>query len=265
VKAPLAIAVLLLAASAAPAADDCFEPLRENVGWRCHADVAEGPPVDYCLERTSVFGADSAERTFKMIATGPYPSSCSCNAKGKAPGAAFGEDKGFLCLYRDTGGVMSGKITKRRIAGQTFTPAYGIRSVFQCEPDPACDVPAVLDPDLPGQSGFVDLLPDEVVNLPVTAGGPVDVAYQPGCGGYTSEAPNVVYHVQPSDPGEIEIAVPGSDVRPDSLLVVTPSGAVHCVDYYVYLPLEAGAYRAWVVLPTPGTTSVNLQGAYRTE
>jgi hypothetical protein len=265
VKALLVVAALALFPSASQAASDCFEPLRENTGWRCHADVPGGPPVDYCLERTHAFGNEPAERTFKIVASGPYLATCSCNAKGTSPGAAFGEDKGFICLYRDTDGVMTGKITKRRIAGQTFTPLYGIRSVFSCEPDPACDVPAVLDPDLPGKSGFVELLPGETVNLPVTAGGPVDVAYQPGCGGYTSEAPNMVYHVDPIEPGEIEVSVPGGDVRPESLLVMTPAGAVHCVDYYVYLPLEAGAYRAWVVLPTPGTLSTNLQGAYRTE
>ena len=264
-KALFVLTALALLTPAAHAASDCFEPLRENVGWRCHADVAGGPPVDYCLERTNVFGADPAERTFKMVSSGPYPSSCSCNAKGKSPGAAFGEDNGFLCLYRDTDGVMSGKITKRRISGQTFTPSYGIRSVFSCVPDPACDVPAVVDPDLPGQSGFVDLLPGEVVTRPVTGGGTVDVAYLPGCGGYTSEAPSMVFHVAPSEPGEIQVAVPGGDVRDESLLVMTPSGAVHCVEYYTYLPIEAGAYRAWVVLPTPGTVSTGMTGGYRTE
>jgi hypothetical protein len=257
----LAIATLL--ATAAHAADDCFEPLREKTGWRCHADLPGGQAVDYCLEHTNAFGVDPASRFFKLIATGPYPSSCSCRAKGKLPGAAFGEDKSYLCLYRDTDAVVSGKITKNRMAGQTFSAAYNLRTVFSCEPDPVCDVPPVLDPDLPALYGFVDVLPNEGVFVPVEAGGVVDVAYLPGCGGYTSEAPNAAFHVEPGPPGELEIAIPGSDVRSDTLLVVTPSGAVHCADYYKYLPLERGAYRAWVVLPTPGSLATAIHGAYR--
>ncbi len=262
-RAVALLAMWTLFAAGAHAASDCFEPLRANPGWRCHADLPGGQVVDYCLERTNVFGADPASRFFKLIQTGPYPSSCSCGAKGKPPGAGFGEDKTFLCLYRDTDAVVSGKITKRRMAGQTFSAAYDLRTVFSCQPDPACDVPAVLDPDLPATGGFADILPNDPVLIPVTAGGPVDVAYLPGCGGYASEAPNAVYHVEPSVAGEIEIAAPGSDVRPDTLLVITPSGAVHCVDYYTDLPLERGAYRAWVVLPTPGSAAAKIQGAYR--
>ena len=257
------LALATLTATAGYAASDCFEPLRASAGWRCRADVPGGQMVDYCLEHTNAFGADPASRFFKLIATGPYPSSCSCSAKGKPPGAGFGEDKNYLCLYRDTDAVVSGKITKRRMTGQTFSAAYNLRTVFSCQPDPACDVPPVLDPDLPATNGFADLQPNDPVPIMVTAGGPVDVAYFPGCGGYASEAPNAVFHVEPGPAGEVEIAVPGSDVRPDSLLVITPSGAVHCVDYYKYLPLERGAYRAWVVLPTPGTASASIQGAYR--
>jgi len=265
VKALALLVMAIVVSTAAHAASDCFEPLRANAGWRCHADLPGGQVVDYCLERTNAFGTDPASRFFKLIATGPYPSSCSCSAKGKPPGAAFGEDKSFLCLYPDTDAVVSGKIAKRRMTGQTFSAAYNLRTVFGCQPDPACDVPPVLDPDLPATGGFAAIEPNDPVLIQVTAGGPVDVAYLPGCGGYASEAPNAVYHVEPSVAGEIEIAVPGSDVRPDSLLVITPSGAVHCVDYYTYLPLEQGAYRAWVVLPTPGTAAAAIQGAYRPE
>ena len=105
----LALALGALAASSAHAAGDCLDPLRENAGWRCHADVPGGQAVDYCLEHTNAFGADPASRFFKLIATGPYPGSCSCRAKGKLPGAAFGEDSSFLCLHRDTDAVVSGK------------------------------------------------------------------------------------------------------------------------------------------------------------
>jgi hypothetical protein len=263
VKTLALLAVGTLLGSAAHAAGDCFEPVRANRGWRCHADVAGGQVVDYCLEHTNAFGADPASRFFKLIATGPYPSFCSCRAKGKLPGAAFGEDSSYLCLYPDTDAVVSGKITKRRMAGQTFSAAYATRTVFSCEPDPACDVPTVLDPDLPALSGFVDVLPGNGILVPVTGGGPVDVAYFAGCGGYTSEAPNVAFHVEPGAAGEIEITVIAGDVRPESLLVMTPSGAVQCVDYYTTLPVERGAYRAWVVLPAPGSVSTAVQGAYR--
>jgi hypothetical protein len=265
VKTLMLLAMATFLAASAHAASDCFEPLRANAGWRCHADVPGGQAVDYCLEHTNAFGADPASRFFKLIATGPYPGSCSCRAKGKLPGAAFGEDSSFLCLHRDTDAVVSGRITKRRMTGQTFSAAYNLRTVFRCEPDPACDVQPVLDPDLPATGGFADVLPNEVIPIPVSAGGSVDVGYLAGCGGYTSEAPNAVFHVEPGPAGEIEIAVPGSDVRPDSLLVIAPSGAVHCVDYYTYLPLERGAYRAWVVLPAPGALSTAIQGAYRVD
>jgi hypothetical protein len=265
VKAPGLLVVVTLLGTAAHGASDCFEPLRANAGWRCRADVAGGQAVDYCLERTNAFGSDPASRFFKLIATGPYPSFCSCRAKGKLPGAAFGEDSSYLCLHPDTDAVVSGKITKRKMAGQTFSAAYETRTVFSCEPDPACDVPPVLDPDLPALSGFVDVLPGNGIVVPVTGGGPVDVAYLAGCGGYTSEAPNVSFHFEPGPAGEIEIAVLAGNVRPESLLVMTPSGAVQCVDYYTILPLVRGAYRAWVVLPAPGSVSSAVLGAYRLE
>src|SRR5512134_1605429 len=108
----LTLAAAALAAGTGHAASDCFEPLRASAGWRCRADVPGGQPVDYCLERTNAFGADPASRFFKLIATGPYPSSCSCSAKGSPPGAGFGDAKDYLCLYRDTDAVVSGKITK---------------------------------------------------------------------------------------------------------------------------------------------------------
>src|SRR5512134_2698649 len=181
----LALAVAAFVAAASHAASDCFEPLRSNAGWRCHADVPGGPAVDYCLDRTNAFGDDPASRFFKLIATGPYPSSCSCRAKGTLPGAAFGEDRSYLCLYRDTDAVVSGKITKRRMTGQTFSAAYNLRTVFSCEPDPACDVQRVVDGDLTAESGALDLVVNRSEQIEVVAAGDVGLGYLAGCGGYT--------------------------------------------------------------------------------
>jgi hypothetical protein len=251
----LALALGVLAACPAHADGDCLEPLRENAGWRCRADVPGGPPVDYCLEHTNAFGTDAADRTFKLIASGPYPSICSCNAKGKQPGAAFGEDKGFLCLYRDTDGVMSGKITKRRIAGQTFTPLYGIRSVFSCEPDPACDVQPVVDPDLTPESGAVDLGADDQESVEVSATGAIALGYLPGCGGYASEAPTFAFRIAAAPSGivRLQFAKVMGETDGAGILVVTPSGAAHCADNTVQLPAaEGGSYAVWVRAKTPG-------------
>jgi hypothetical protein len=241
-------------AAGAQAADDCLEPLRANAGWSCRAEASNGQAVDYCLERTHVFGADPASRLFKLNATGPYPGYCSCSAKGKLPGAAFGEDKSYLCLYPDTDSVVSGKITKQRIAGQTFSAAYDLRTVFSCEPDPACTVQRVVDPDLPPTGGFVDLLPGSGVFVPVEASLQVDVAYLPGCGGYASEAPNARFHVEPGA-GPVQFTLPGGlphEPEDPFLLVVTPSGAAHCVPYTIQLPAERGAYAVWLAAPTAG-------------
>jgi hypothetical protein len=265
VKALALLAAALLAASAAQAASDCFEPVRASPGWRCRADVPGGPPVDYCLEHTNVFGTDPASRFFKLIATGPYPGHCSCRAKGKTPGAAFGADKSYLCLYKDTDAVVSGKITRRRMTGQTFSAAYNFRTVFSCQPDPVCDVQSVLDPDLPPTGGFVDLQPNDGAFVGANAPATVDIGYLGGCGGFASEAPNAVYHLQPGPAGKLDLANVGADARPDGLLVITPSGAVHCVDYYVYLPIEPGPYRAWVVLPAPGPVNATIHGGYHVD
>jgi hypothetical protein len=251
----VALALGALAASGATADGDCLAPLRESTGWRCRADVPGGPPVAYCLEHTNVFGSDPADRTFKLVASGPYPSSCSCNAKGKSPGAAFGADKGFLCLYRDTDGVMSGRITKRRIAGQTFTPLYGIRSVFSCEPDPACDVQPVVDPDLTPESGAVELAADDQENVEVSATGATALGYLPGCGGYASEAPTFAFRIAATPSGTLrfQFAKVMGETDGAGILVVTPSGAAHCADNTVQLPAaEGGSYGVWVRATTPG-------------
>ena len=250
-----AIALAALAAAAGHAASDCFEPLRANTGWRCRADVPGAQPVDYCLEHTNAFGADPASRFFKLIATGPYPSHCSCSAKGKPPGAAFGEDRSYLCLYRDTDAVVSGKITKRRMTGQTFSAAYNLRTVFSCQPDPACDVPPVVDPDLTAESGALDLAANRSENVEVVAAGGVPLGYLPGCGGYTSEAPTFVFRVSASASGSVRFRFSQAMDETDQagILVVTPFGGAHCAEHTVELPpTAAGSYAVWVRAKTPG-------------
>jgi hypothetical protein len=250
----LALALAALAAAAGHAASDCFEPLRANAGWRCHADVPGGQAVDYCLQHTNAFGVDPASSFFKLIATGPYPASCSCRAKGKLPGAAFGEDSSFLCLYRDTDAVVSGKITKRRMTGQTFSALYNLRTSFRCEPDPACDVPPVVDPDLTAESGSLDLVVNRSEQTEVEAAGDVALGYLPGCGGYTSEAPTFVYRVSGSPSGSVRFHFYKTMEETDQagLLVMTPFGEAHCADNTVELPPQAGSYAVWVRASTPG-------------
>lgn len=260
----LALAVAALGAAGAQAASDCFEPLRANAGWRCHAEVEDGQAVDYCLERTNAFGVDPASRFFKMIASGPYPSSCSCGAKGKVPGSAFGEDRNYLCLYRDTDAVVSGKITKQRIAGQTFSAAYNLRTTFSCEPDPACDVPRVVDPDLPAESGSLPLPATRQVMVDVIAAGDVPLGYLLGCGGYASEAPTFVFQVGGSPPGSLQFRFSKAMEETDQagILVVTPFGEAHCADTTVLLPTEPGSYSVWVRAQTPGAPVEGIVDGY---
>jgi hypothetical protein len=261
-----ALAVAAFAATGAHGASDCFEPLRANAGWSCRADLPDGQVVDYCLERTNVFGADPGSRHFRLNATGPYPSSCSCGAKGQLPGAAFGEDTTYLCLYRDTDAVVSGKITKRRISGQTFSAAYNLRTTFSCEPDPACDVTRVVDADLRAESGSLPLAATRQVKVDVIAGGDVALGYLPGCGGYASEAPTFVYRVGSSTPGSLEFEFSNAMGETDQagILVVTPFGEAHCADREVVLPAEPGSYSVWVRAQTPGApVEGSVDGFYR--
>jgi hypothetical protein len=250
----LAVSLAALAAAGSHAVSDCFEPLRDNAGWRCHADVPGGQAVDYCLEHTNAFGADPASRFFKLIATGPYPGSCSCRAKGKLPGAAFGEDSSFLCLYRDTDAVVSGKITKRKMTGQTFSAAYNLRTVFRCAPDPACDVPPVVDADLTPESGALGLAPNQSDQIEVVAAGRVALGYLSGCGGYTNEAPTFVFRVSGSPSGFVRFGFAKTMDEADQagILVMTPFGGAHCAENTVQLPPEAGSYAVWVRARTPG-------------
>lgn len=267
-KALVAIALAAaLVASAAHAAGDCFEPLRATSGWACHADLSSGQPVDFCLERTNAFGADPVSRFFKLVSSGPYPNTCSCRAKGALPGAAFGEDKTFLCLHRGSDTVTSGKISKRRIAGQMLNASANVRGIFSCKPDPACDVQPVVDPDLPGEFGSAHLTPGNQARPKVSAVGSIDVGYLPGCGGYASEAPTFVVDVDAEAPGSVYFFFRYLTSANNSagLLVMTPSGDTLCGtgSADVTVPLEPGAYAVWLRSKTPGeAVAAELVGTY---
>lgn len=261
------IGILLISAGAG-AASDCLDPLRANARWRCHAELSNGESVDYCLQHTNRFGVDAASRSFKTVSSGAYTASCTCEAKGSLPGAAFGTHKSFLCLDRATDTVIRGKASKRRMSGETFSVIADVRSTYSCEPDPACDVPAVLDPDLPPETGFFHPIPGgKAPVVPVTGGGSVAIGgLGQGCTGYTSEAPEFVFRFEPGPAGIAEFNIGGGGSNPGDplLLVRTPSGAVHCSDFRLELPLERGRYAAWVTSPFAATpVPITLRGFYR--
>lgn len=263
VRALAVLALASLGAGAAQAASDCFEPLRANAGWSCRGELEDGQVVDYCLERTSLFGVEPGDRSFTTVSTGPYSARCSCQAKGASPGAAFGADKSYLCLDRATDTVIRGKVSKRRMAGETFNVSANLRTTFRCEPNPACDVIRVVDPDREAVVGSVPLLPEGEARADVIAGGDVSIGYIPGCSGYASEAPTFVYRLGDAPPGTISLGF--SDVYPDSegpgVLVVTPSGAATC-SYRVKVPAEPGPYRVWVRSATAGALLEGELSAY---
>ena len=250
VRALLVAAGVALVAAGAHAAGDCLEPLSENAGWSCHAELSDGGAVDFCLEHSHTFGDDPVSRFFKLNSTGPHASSCSCRARGKSPGAAFGEDKTYLCLDRGSDTVASGKISKRRIAGQIFNVGANLRSTFSCEPEPACDVQAVLDPDLPAESGGVELPPPPgQVRVNVTAAGGIDTGYLPGCSGYASEAPTFTFDVEAAGPGPLLFFFSYLTMKNNAagILVMTPSGEAHCsATRSVSLVPESGSYGVWI-------------------
>ena len=107
------------------------------VRGRAAPSFSTGAMSEYCLQLTNVIGADPASRFFKTNVTGPYPRTCTCGAKGKAPGARYGENVTYLCLDRATDTVESGKITKKKITGQTFNVSQNVRSKFTCKIDPS--------------------------------------------------------------------------------------------------------------------------------
>lgn len=136
-----AVLVLALAALAREsAAGDCFGPLEANGKWACTAELSSGTTVDYCLNVTGSAGSGPT-RSFDMVTTGPYPRTCSCGAKGKGAGARFGQDASYLCFDALTDTAESGKISKKKITGQTYNVSENLRGKFTCKVDPACLVP----------------------------------------------------------------------------------------------------------------------------
>jgi hypothetical protein len=265
VRALIVFTSIALLAARAAGAGDCLAPLAANPGWACHADLSNGQAVDFCLQHTHTLGDDPASRFFKMKSAGPYSTSCTCKAKGKSPGAAFGTDKSYLCLDRATDTVVSGKISNRKIAGQTFNVSAGLRSTFVCAPDPICTVQPIVDHDLPATQGAVDLPPPPGQSRAnVVAAGSIDVGYLGGgCSGYATEAPTFTYDVEPTVPGSILFFFSYAGNNAEGLLVMTPSGEARCATKELGLPLESGTYAVWMRSRIPGdTVEVELVGTY---
>jgi hypothetical protein len=261
----LAAAALAVATVRAAAAADCLAPLHAEAGWACHADLSNGESADFCLEHTHTFGNHPATRFFKLNSTGLHVSTCTCGAKGKAPGADFGADKSMLCFDAKSDTLTSAKVSRRKITGQTFFGTSDVRSAFSCRPDPTCDVPPVVEPQLPALHGSVSLpQPPGGMRTVVAATGRVDVGYL-GCTGFASEAPTLTVDVTPTVAGQVVYWIDyttettnGADV-----LVITPSGAVHCNDGGVAVPLEPGPHPVWVTSEVAGeTVDAELVGVY---
>lgn len=246
----LGLVLMALAGDRAAAAGDCLGPLGDNLGWSCSAALSSGTTVDYCLQLTNTFGADPAERFFKLNVTGPFPRTCSCGAKGKAPGARYGEAADYLCLDRATDTVESGKISRKKITGQTFNVSQNLRSKFSCKVDPTCVLPPVIDPDLTSSEGSLPLGESSPsVEQELTLGGPVDLSALPGCRGFASEEPDFVvdFTAFSSQFLVFVLGAPGVEVP---FLVVSPSGEMQCdlgigVAEIVFVSPPSGPYRVW--------------------
>ena len=136
---PWVLALVLAAFARASAAADCLDPL-VNPEWACTAELSSGETVDYCVNLKTTSGSGPS-RTFDMVTTGPYPRTCTCGARGRVPGARYGEDKTYLCFDATTDTVESGKIAKKKITGETYNVSQNVRGKFKCRVDPACVVP----------------------------------------------------------------------------------------------------------------------------
>jgi hypothetical protein len=248
---------LALLAARSTAAVDCLAPLQAT-GWACHADLSTGETADFCLEHTNTFGAEPAARTFKINSTGLHLSSCICGAKGKSPGVEFGADKSMLCFDPQADTVTTARVSGKKIAGQSFLGSADVRSLFSCRPDPSCDVPSVVEPDLPAVFGaFTLALPSSSsVRKAVAAVGRVDVSYLSGCTGFASEAPTLTVDVQPTEQGQVvywyDYTTPTTNAA--GIVVRTPSGAVYCGDSGAAVPLEAGPHDVWLTSDVAGDT-----------
>lgn len=134
----LALALAALSAGAARAAD-CFAPLATNDKWACTARLSTGESVSYCLNLTSESGS-GATRSFGMVTTGPYPRTCTCAARGKAPSPVFNAAASYLCYDETTDTAEIGKISRRKIVGETFNASVNVRTTFTCRVDASCAV-----------------------------------------------------------------------------------------------------------------------------
>jgi hypothetical protein len=253
----LVCAALALVAQGARAGRDCLAPLEANAGWSCHAELSTGEAVDYCTELTHAFGDDPASRFFHMNVTGPYPRTCTCGAKGRPPGADFGEDATYLCLDRATDTVETGRISRKKITGQTFNVIANVRSTFTCRVDPACDVETVIDPDLPPEQDPLTVASGQDVKEDVRAGGDVGVGYLPGCAGFTTEAPTVTFDFTGPASGVVLFYYEPDTLAdlPEAVVVAAPSGELRCeTDQALYWDDPApGLYRVWVAVESAGT------------
>jgi hypothetical protein len=245
----LHVAVLaVLVATPAGAARDCLVPLRENTRWACHAELSTGASVDFCTEVTNIFGEDPSARFFKMTSTGPYLATCSCQTRGKT---GFAADSSYLCSDQGTGTTITGKVSKRKIEGQTLNVSADVRSLFRCEPDPSCDVQTVVDADLPPDVGSATVPPGQQVRRFASAGGAVDIGYIPGCAGFTTEAPTFVFEIADAAPGQFELFFVRTGGTAQGGLVISPSGDASCDPGKVTVPARPGSYRVWIATQSP--------------
>jgi hypothetical protein len=261
----VAASVALLAVRATAAAD-CLAPLHTTGGWACHADLSNGESADFCVSHANTFGDDPAARFFKLNSTGLHVSTCSCGTTGKSPGATFRTDKALLCYDPASDTVTSGRVSSRKIAGQTFVGSADLRSTFSCHPDPTCTVQPFVDADLPAEEAAVALpQPPGESRTAVAAVGRIDVGYLNGCSGFASEAPTVTYDVQPTVAGQLVFWFDYVTTNHNAagILVVTPSGAAHCAESQAAVPLEAGQYAVWIRSNVSGdTVDAELVGVY---
>lgn len=245
--ATVALAALLaLAASGARAGGDCLARMGETENWSCHAELSNGGSVDYCGELTHVFGVGVGSRYFKTTSTGPYLATCACQAKGKR---GFGRDVSYLCADRDTETVISAKVAKKKVSGQTFNASADVESRFVCVPTPSCDVQDVIDAELEPETGRFELALG-TLSLDVEAGGSVDLAYFGACAGYASEAPTIAYDVAATPASVLSFLFTGTGAK--GVLVSPPSGGRFCHDAGVTFGApESGTWLVWATAQQP--------------
>ena len=121
-------------------ASDCFTPLAANEKWSCTAQLSTGESVSYCLNLVVGKGANPSASRFGMVASGPYPRTCSCGAKGKLPSPLFDVGSSYLCVDEGTDTAEIGKVSRRKIVGETYNARADVRSTFRCKVDDTCVV-----------------------------------------------------------------------------------------------------------------------------